>query len=206
MNPVKWLWDHSAYKVYEAIPAKLHQPLAALVTLAVFLIGAMVPKETGDNTRANRAVSLFGLAVMIAVLTVTSRDWRRIPWHTVIGGMLTQFVIAVFVLRTQAGYDIFNFISFLARTLLGFARDGVAFLTTEDVAGLTWFLISVVPPIIFFVSLVQLLYHVGLLQWFVGKFAAFFFWYVPAGEPNPFLLPRIISQLTTAKDSTRLWR
>lgn len=178
MNPTKWIWDHSAYKVYEMIPAKLHKPLAALVTIAVFLIGSMVPEETGDNTRANRAVSLFGLVVMIAVLTITSRDWRKIPWHTVIGGMLTQFIIAVFVLRTQAGYDIFNFISFLARTLLSFAEDGVAFLTTEDVAGLTWFLISVVPPIIFFVALVQLLYHVGLLQWFIGKFAAFFFWYV----------------------------
>lgn len=176
MNPAKWIWQHSVYKVYEMIPAKLHQPLAAVGTVAVFLVGTMLPEETGDNTRANRAVSLFGLVVMIFVLTVTSRDWRKIPWHTVIGGMLTQFVIAVFVLRTQAGYDIFNFISFLARTLLSFAEDGVAFLTTSDVAALTWFLIGVVPPIIFFVALVQLLYHVGLLQWFIGKFATFFFW------------------------------
>lgn len=175
-NPVKFVWAHTFFKAYSIIPAKFHQPLAALITVAVFLIGTMVPAETGDNTRANRAVSLFGLVVMIALLTVTSRDWRKIPWHTVIGGMLTQFVIAVFVLRTQAGYDIFNFISFLARTLLSFAEDGVAFLTTTDVSQLTWFLISVVPPIIFFVALVQLLYHVGLLQWFVGKFAHFFFW------------------------------
>lgn len=39
-----------------------------------------------------------------------------------------------------------------------------------------WFLISVLPAIIFFVSLVQLLYYVGLIQWFIGKFATFFFW------------------------------
>lgn len=170
-NPVKWVWAHSAFKAYEIIPAKLHKPLAALVTVAVFLVGTMVPEETGDNTRANRAVSLFGLVVMIAVLTVTSRDWRKIPWHTVIGGMLTQFIIAVFVLRTQVGYDIFNFISFLARTLLGFAEEGVAFLTSTDVSSLTWFLISVIPAIIFFVALVQLMYHAGLIQWFIGKFA-----------------------------------
>lgn len=176
MNPAKLVWRHTAYRAYELTPQKLHKPLAALITVAVFLIGTMVPEETGDNTRANRAVSIFGLLVMIALLTATSRDWRKIPWHTVIGGMLTQFIIAVFVLRTQAGYDIFDFISFLARTLLGFAKDGVSFLTTTDVAALTWFLISVVPPIIFFVAIVQLLYHVGLLQWFVGKFAVFFFW------------------------------
>lgn len=170
-SPVKWVWAHSALKVYDFIPAKMHKPSAALVTVAVFLVGTMVPEETGDNTRANRAVSLFGLVVMIALLTATSRDWRKIPWHTVIGGMLTQFIIAVFVLRTQVGYDIFDFISFLARTLLGFAEDGVTFLTSSDVSSLTWFLISVIPAIIFFVALVQLLYHVGLIQWFIGKFA-----------------------------------
>lgn len=175
-NPVKFVWANTVFKVYELIPAKLHQPLAALGTIAVFLLGTMIPAEVGDNTRANRAVSCFGLLVMIALLTLTSRDWRKIPWHTVIGGMLTQFVIAVFVLRTQAGYDIFAFISFLARTLLGFALDGVSFLTSADTAAMTWFLISVIPAIIFFVAVVQLLYHVGLVQWFVGKFALFFFW------------------------------
>ncbi|KAJ9150268.1 Solute carrier family 28 member 3 [Pleurostoma richardsiae] len=170
------VWKHTALRVYSAIPAKLHQPLAAVVTVAVFLIGSMVPKETGQNTRANRAISLFGLVVMIALLYATSRDRRRIPWHTVIGGMLTQFIVAVFVLRTKAGYDIFNFISFLARTLLGFANEGVVFLTAQSVVDLHWFLTGVVPPIIFFVALVQLLYHIGLLQWFIGKFAVFFFW------------------------------
>ncbi|KAK0724634.1 Na+ dependent nucleoside transporter C-terminus-domain-containing protein [Lasiosphaeris hirsuta] len=176
MIPIRWVWQHTAFKVYEAIPSKLHQPLAALVTLAVFLIGSFVPEETGDNTRAKRAVSIFGLLVMILLLAVTSRDFKRIPWHTVIGGMLTQYIIAVFVLRTQAGYDIFSFISGLARTLLGFATDGLVFLTTEEVRNIHWFLVSVVPAIIFFIALVQLLYHIGLLQWTIVKFATFFFW------------------------------
>ncbi|KAI1488619.1 H+/nucleoside cotransporter-like protein [Biscogniauxia mediterranea] len=176
MMPVKLIWHHTVFRGYEMTPKYLHKPGAALVTVAVFLIGSMVPAESGENTRASRAQSLFGLVVMIFVMTVTSKDWRKIPWHTVIGGMLTQFVVAVFVLRTQAGYDIFNFISTLARTLLGFANEGVVFLTAEDVPSVGWFLVGVVPPIIFFVSLVALLYHVGLIQWFVGKFAVFFFW------------------------------
>lgn len=32
------------------------------------------------------------------------------------------------------------------------------------------------PAIIFFVALVQILFHWGFLQWFIGKFAVFFFW------------------------------
>lgn len=90
--------------------------------------------------------------------------------------MLTQFIIAVFVLRSKAGYDIFSFISSLARSLLGFAQDGVVVLTDETVPEIGWFLVGVIPPIIFFVALVQLLYHFGTLQWAIGKFAVFFFW------------------------------
>lgn len=87
-----------------------------------------------------------------------------------------QFIIALFVLRTSVGYDIFNFISDLARSLLGFAHDGVSFLTTPEIASQSMFFLSVLPAIIFFVAIVQLLYHWGTIQWFIGKFAVFFFW------------------------------
>ncbi|KAI1436099.1 NupC family nucleoside transporter [Xylaria sp. CBS 124048] len=176
MAPVKIIWRHTVFRVYEAIPKYLHQPLAAIGTLGVFLVGTLVPEESGDNTRLGRLQALFGLIVMIFIMSVTSKKFSAIPWHTVIGGMLTQFIIALFVLRTHAGYDIFSFISQLARTLLGFANQGVVFLTDDSVPKLSWFFIGVIPPIIFFVSLVALLFHVGLIQWFIGKFAVFFFW------------------------------
>ncbi|KAK1573178.1 NupC family nucleoside transporter [Colletotrichum navitas] len=176
MVPLRFVWMHTVARVYDLTPKKLHQPLAALLTIGVFLVGSMIPEEVGENTRASRAISLFGLLLMIGLLTLTSRDWRKIPWHTVIGGMLTQFIIAVFVLKTSVGYDIFAFISEMARTLLGFAKDGLEFLTDSEVPTRTWFIISVIPAIIFFISLVQLLYHCGLLQWFIKKFAVFFFW------------------------------
>ncbi|KAI1420520.1 NupC family nucleoside transporter [Xylaria sp. FL1777] len=175
-DPVKMVWRHTVFRVYELIPKYLHQPLAALGTVAVFLLGTLVPAEEGDNTRLGRLQALFGLVVILFVLAVTSRKFSAIPWHTVIGGMLTQFIIALFVLRTHAGYDIFSFISQLARLLLGFADQGVVFLTDDSVPKIGWFLIGVIPPIIFFVALVSLLFHVGLIQWFIGKFAVFFYW------------------------------
>ncbi|KAF6807877.1 h+ nucleoside cotransporter [Colletotrichum sojae] len=176
MVPLRFVWGYTVVKVYEATPEKLRQPLAAALTMAVFLVGSMIPPEVGDNTRSSRAISLFGLLLLIGLLTITSRDRKKIPWNTVIGGMLTQFVIAIFVLKTKAGYDIFAFISEMARTLLSFAKEGLAFLTDSEVPNKMWFLTAVLPPIIFFISLVQLMYHFGLLQWFVAKFAIFFFW------------------------------
>lgn len=72
--------------------------------------------------------------------------------------------------------DIFSFISELARNLLGFADQGTSFLTAPPVVATHYFVVSVLPAIIFFVALVQLLYHLGIVQWFIGKFAVFFFW------------------------------
>lgn len=175
-KPTAWLWNQTAPRFVALIPEKWRTPSAALLTIAVILIGTFVSPEAPGNTRANRAVSLFGLAVFIFGLWLTSRNRKKIVWHTVIVGMLVQFIVALFVLRTKCGYDIFNFISELARDLLGFADDGVSFLTDSKMTKTGWFLLTVIPAIIFFVSLVQLLYYSGVLQWFICKFAIIFFW------------------------------
>lgn len=90
--------------------------------------------------------------------------------------MLMQFIIALFVLRTKCGYDVFNFISTLARELLGFAKDGVAFLTNKDVSQLGMFFFTVLPSVAFFVAFIHIWYYFGVIQWAIRKFAYFFFW------------------------------
>ncbi|KAL9090235.1 MAG: hypothetical protein Q9159_002040 [Coniocarpon cinnabarinum] len=175
-RPIHWTWRNTGTRVYEQIPEQMRVPAGALVVIAVILVGAFASKESADNTRANRAVSLFGMLVSVLIMWATSRHRSKINWHTVLVGYLAQFIIALFVLRTKAGYDIFNFIATLARELLGFAEDGVAFLTNTETSQLTWFLITTIPAIIFFVSLVSILYYWGTLQWIVKKAAIFVFW------------------------------
>lgn len=175
-RPMHFVWNNTGVRAVSLIPENMRTYAGAALTIAVILIGTFVSEETTDNTRASRAISLFGLIVFIFCFWATSRNKKKIVWHTVIVGMLTQFIIALFVLRTKAGYDIFNFISTLARELLGFARDGVAFLTTPEISQYQFFFFSVIPAIIFFVAFVQLLYYWGVVQWFIGKFAVFFFW------------------------------
>ncbi|KAK8164761.1 H+/nucleoside cotransporter-like protein [Phyllosticta citrichinensis] len=177
MRPARWVWGNTAVRFAALIPEKFRMPAFALLTIAVIVVGTFASPTSRDNTLENRGISLLGLVVFIFLLWATSRNRKLIKWHTVIMGMLMQFIIALFVLRTTAGYDIFNFISTLARELLGFADDGTAFLTSDDVVSTySWFLITTLPAVIFFVSLVQILYYIGLVQWLVGKFASFFFW------------------------------
>ncbi|KAF4631593.1 hypothetical protein G7Y89_g6530 [Cudoniella acicularis] len=175
-NPIAFIWVTAVKKPAEVIPEKLRLPLGAAGTVAVIIVGTFASEESADNTRANRAVSLFGLLVFIGSFYITSRNRKLVNWQAVIVGMLAQFILALFVLRTEAGYDIFNFIAYLASTLLGFAAQGTLFLTGQAALDTHWFIVGVIPPIIFFVAFVQLLYYWGVLQWGIKKFATIFFY------------------------------
>ncbi|PNS20890.1 Solute carrier family 28 member 3 [Sphaceloma murrayae] len=175
-KPMHWTWQNTGSRVHHLIPEKLRTPLAALLVVAVILVGSFASPESADNNRENRGISLFGMAVFIFGFWATSRNRRKIVWQTVIVGYLIQFIIALFVLRTGVGFDIFRFISDRAVDLLKSANAGVIFLTDSTVPSLPWFFTGVIPPIIFFVAVVQVLYYWGFIQWFVGKFAVFFYW------------------------------
>lgn len=171
-------WNFSTNIIYNKLLPQRYQRLlaGAAITIGVVLLGTFIPTETPYSKREDRAVSFFGVIVAIFGLWATSRTRSKINWNTVIGGMLMQFIIALFVLRTKAGYDIFNFISTLARELLSFAKDGVAFLTSTDVSQLGMFFFSVLPAVAFFIAFVHIWFYFGVIQWAIGKFAYFFFW------------------------------
>jgi CNT family concentrative nucleoside transporter len=173
---IRFVWVRTVVPLVALIPARFRTLLGGLGALAVVILGAFVSEEYQDNTRENRAISLLGLLLILFAFWATSKHRHAINWQTVINGMLCQYIIGLFVLRTQAGYDIFRFIADRAGDLLGFARDGVAFLVGDEIAQTQNFFFSVLPAIIFFISLCQILFHIGFLQWFVGKFAAFVFW------------------------------
>jgi CNT family concentrative nucleoside transporter len=100
---MSWVWDSTVVRAVHLIPEKLRLPLGALGTVSIILIGTFTSPQSDDNTNANRAVSLFGLLVFIGVFYATSNNRKLINWHTVIVGMLAQFLLALFVLRTSVG-------------------------------------------------------------------------------------------------------
>lgn len=172
------VWNYFTDIVYERVLTTRPRRLlvGATITVGVILLGTFVPEEIEFSKRQDRAISFCGLVVAVLGLWATSKNRSKIQWNAVIGGILMQYIIGLFVLRTKAGYDIFNFISTLARELLGFAKDGVAFLTNDEVSKLGMFFFTVLPAVAFFVAFVHIFYYYGVIQWFIGKFAKFFFW------------------------------
>ncbi|ODV59800.1 trifunctional histidinol dehydrogenase/phosphoribosyl-AMP cyclohydrolase/phosphoribosyl-ATP diphosphatase ASCRUDRAFT_9025 [Ascoidea rubescens DSM 1968] len=149
---------------------------AAIFTIVVICLGTFIPSETEYSSRTDRLISFFGIFIILFCLWLTSNNRRKIKWHTVITGILFQYIIALFVLRTTVGYDIFNFISKLAASLLEFAKNGVAFVTDEATSEKTMFFFTVLPSILFFVALIHILLYWNIIQWAAKKFGVFFFW------------------------------
>lgn len=178
LRQVQIVWNYATDIVYSKLLVTRPRRLlvGAIITLAVILLGTFVPTETSYSKREDRAISFFGVVVAVFGLWLSSKHRKKIQWNSVIGGILMQFIVALFVLRTKCGFDVFNFISTLARELLGFAKDGVAFLTNTEVSQLGMFFFTVLPAVAFFVAFVHILYYFGIVQWAIIKFAHFFFW------------------------------
>lgn len=78
------------------------------------------------------------------------------------------------MLKTTAGYDLFNWIITLAKDFLSQSQTATAFFLSDDVVGMHFFLLTTLPAIMFFIAFVQLCYFLGVIQWFLKKFAWFF--------------------------------
>ena len=102
-KPMHFVWRNTGPRITNMIPEKLRIPAGAAIVIAVMLIGGFASPESRDNTRGNRAISLFGLALIIFVMWATSKHRSMVKWHTVIVGMLVQFLVALFVLRSKVG-------------------------------------------------------------------------------------------------------
>ncbi|KAJ9063908.1 hypothetical protein DSO57_1036059 [Entomophthora muscae] len=130
--------------------------------------------ETELGTRIQRSQSMLGIVVFLTLMGATSRDCRRINWHTVATGILLQLLVGLFVMRTETGSGVFAFLSQMTSELLKFASTGSEFVLGQDLANVKGFAFLVLPGILFFSSFVQIMYYLGVMQWIITKSAGFF--------------------------------
>ncbi|KAJ2783937.1 hypothetical protein H4R18_001420 [Coemansia javaensis] len=133
--------------------------------LAAALGVALGVPESATGTRLQRMQSLLGIAVIVTALVATSRRPRRIPWRTVIAGLLLQLGLGCIAMKTRWGSDFFTWASGMAEGLLAFAKYGAEFLFGDNPDTLALFAMSVFPALIFFAALVQIMTYLGGVQW-----------------------------------------
>jgi CNT family concentrative nucleoside transporter len=114
---------------------------------------------------------LLGLVVVTSLAYLFSGSRKTINWRLVLVGILSQFVFAFLVLKTDIGREVFYAISRLFVFLFSFASDGAQFVfgplaKGPDVQGSVGFIFAfqVLPTIIFFASFMGILYYLGIMQ------------------------------------------
>ena len=112
-------------------------------------------------------IGLAGIALILAIAFALSSDRRAIRLRVVGAAFLLQAGIALLVLYVPAGRAVIAGMSHGVANLLGYAQAGTDFifgpLAKPEIGGAS-FAIAALPVIIFFASLVSILYHLGIMQ------------------------------------------
>ncbi len=122
-----------------------------------------------------RFTGLLGIVLILGVAFLMSNNRKAINYRTVGVGLLLQVLLAVFILKTAVGQSLFQWLGDSINTLLGQADKGALFvfgslvdrnlMTKAFGPGNDYiFFFKVVPTIIFVAVLVNMFYHLGILQ------------------------------------------
>ncbi|ENR5393713.1 TPA: NupC/NupG family nucleoside CNT transporter [Providencia rettgeri] len=118
-------------------------------------------------------MSIIGMAVLIAIAILFSSNRRAIRLRTVGGAFLIQLAIGAFVLYVPAGRSVLQGMSDAVSKVIGYGQDGMSFIFGGLVSDKMFelfggggfiFAFRVLPIIVFFSSLIAVLYYLGIMQ------------------------------------------
>ncbi len=123
--------------------------------------------------------SAIGIVAIVALAILWSSSHGRIPWRTVVIGMLLQVALCLLVIVFPPGVELFRSLGDGITWFLGFANEGASFLfgdlplpKGQAVVGFQ-FALTITSVIVFFSSFMAILYHYGIMQRFVRLTAGF---------------------------------
>ncbi|MDD2438183.1 MAG: nucleoside transporter C-terminal domain-containing protein [Massilibacteroides sp.] len=122
--------------------------------------------ETGDFSFDTVLRGILGVAILIAIAYLLSKDRKYIDWKLVGGGLILQLFLALAVIYVPFVGTFFELLGKVFIRLMDFTQVGINFLLgpyAQKTNGFV-FLIHSLPVVIFFSALVSLFYHWGIIQ------------------------------------------
>ncbi|MBT2582783.1 NupC/NupG family nucleoside CNT transporter [Planococcus sp. ISL-109] len=113
---------------------------------------------------------IFGIIVVLGIAFLLSDGKRSIKPRTIFGGLAIQVTFAFMVLEWELGRRALLGLSQRVQNVIDYAGEGVAFVfgPAADVEGFGFvFAFQVLTIIIFFSSLISVLYYLGIMQWVI---------------------------------------
>lgn len=124
--------------------------------------------QGGKITEMNRyLIGVAGIVIILAIAVALSSNRRWIRLRVVGAAFALQAGMAVLVLGTPWGQNVIGAMSRGVSNLLGYAKAGTDFIfgpIAGPAIGGNSFAIAALPVIIFFASLISILYYLGIMQ------------------------------------------
>jgi CNT family concentrative nucleoside transporter len=129
-----------------------------------------------------RFTGLIGIVVILGLAFLFSNNRKAINYRVVVSGLLLQLALALFILKTQIGQNTFAWVGKKIEQLLMLADEGGSFVfgglmkpeLLKPIFGDRYsflFMFKIMPTIIFVAVLVNIAYHIGLMQRIVSFIA-----------------------------------
>jgi len=117
-------------------------------------------------------MSLIGVATILLLAFLISNNRRSINRRTIATAFVIQVSIGALVLFIPAGSAALDFVVRGVQSVINYGNDGIAFLFGNKLNQSLGFTIAfnVLPVIVFFASLMSVLYYLGIMQRVVGVF------------------------------------
>ena len=114
-------------------------------------------------------ISLLGIGILFGLGILLSSGRHQINWRTVGFALLLQFALGGIALYFPLGVAVLGAVSNAVSSVLNNAQDGIDFVFGSIGAFEMGFIFAfhVLPVIVFFSSLVSVLYHLGIMGWLI---------------------------------------
>ncbi|XP_008847721.1 sodium/nucleoside cotransporter 2 [Nannospalax galili] len=122
--------------------------------------------------RPEQLISFGGIFMFILILFACSKHHSAVCWRTVFWGLGLQFVFGILVIRTEPGFNAFQWLGDQIQIFLQYTVEGSSFVFGDSLVQ-NVFAFQSLPIIIFFGCVMSILYYLGLVQWVVQKIAWF---------------------------------
>lgn len=121
-------------------------------------------------------ISLLGIVVLLLIAFLLSNNKKAINFRTVFGALAFQIGIGALILYVPAGREALLAAAKGVSAVINYGNDGINFLFGGLVSDKMFevfggggfvFALRVLPPIIFFSSLISVLYYLGIMQFVI---------------------------------------
>ncbi|XP_074052728.1 solute carrier family 28 member 3 [Macrotis lagotis] len=113
-------------------------------------------------------VSFAGLVFYVLLMLIFSKYPTRVFWRPVFWGIALQFVFGLLILRTTPGFEAFNWLGKQVQIFLEYTDIGAKFVFGEKYTD-HFFAFKVLPIVVFFSTVISMLYYLGFMQWLIRK-------------------------------------